>query len=102
MLDTGANHSLGDLRFQLCEVRGSKAGPTGWTSNNGFLFTPLTRSPEDCLCWSSPWNDDRTGACHDFPGVFSLPLLFHIGLSQPLMVLLLFTFGPEYFLAFES
>ena len=51
---SGANHSLGDLRFQLCEVRGSKAGP-----------------PEDCLCWSSPWDDDRAGVGHDFPGIFS-------------------------------
>ena len=29
---------------------------------------PKARSPEDRLCRSSSWNDDGTGAGHDFPG----------------------------------
>ena len=56
----------------------------GWTHRldctNGFLFTLPFRPPEDCLCGSSPWNDDRAEACHDFPGVFTLPRLSIIGL----------------------
>ena len=31
---------------------------------------PKARSPEDRLCRSSSWNDDGTGAGHDFPGSY--------------------------------
>ena len=44
--------------------------------------------PEDRLCWSSPWNDDRAGACHDFPGAFTLLTLLLISLNGPLLLTL--------------
>ena len=40
---------------------------------------PKARSSEDRLCRSSSWNDDGTGAGHDFPGSYhSLSFLAHV------------------------
>ena len=40
---------------------------------------PKARSPEDRLCRSSSWNDDGTGAGHDFPGSYHfLTFLVHV------------------------
>ena len=40
ILDAGANDSLGDLLFELCEMRDSMAGLTGQTAK-GVFYSPL-------------------------------------------------------------
>ena len=46
----------------------AQARPPGFDIKKWLFIHLFNSSPEDCLCWSSSWNDDRARACHDFPG----------------------------------
>ena len=84
---------ISDSNYVKCAA--PRLDPQVLRLGNGFIFTSIS-SPEDCLCWSSPRDDDRAGACHDLPGLFDSPLVVSVGLfankRSPLFLNLLPTY----------